>query len=530
MNTPCTSFPALIAIPTFAAVVAMTVATAAGAELTSWTGARFSGSGNCTFCHDSGGGALVDGSGASVSITEDWRGTMMSHAFQDPLWQAVVEAETLERPDLREVIQGTCQTCHAPMSRHERRVEGKPVQDLVQARTDPLAWDGVSCTVCHQIQPGNLGRPESFSGGYEIDASRRIFGPYEEPFSMPMQRHVDYTPVFSAHVGESGLCATCHTLHTPMPGAEGRFPEQTPYLEWQASGYAQAGKHCQDCHMQRVEEPIRVSIRPPWLDPRRPFWRHQFVGGNAFMLGLFRDAHRTLEPNGTPQTLEAGMRRAREQLAHAARVEVSGTREGTALTLGVRVVNLAGHKFPTGHPYRRAWLHVRVTDARGRKVFESGAVDADGDLAGVGTGFLPHQDILTRPEQVQIYESVMGNAEGQRTYGLLSARTYLKDNRIPPRGSPARPEGDIAIRGEAVQDANFHAGGNGEDQVTYRVDTGRARGPFQVAVGLRYQSVPPESVAWLRSVRGTASKGFTRLYRRADKTPETVSETAVTVE
>ena len=38
----------------------------------------------------------------------------------------------------------------------------------------------------------------------------------------------------------------------------------------------------------------------------------------------------------------------------------------------IRDRNLAGHKFPTGHPYRRAWLHVRVSDPAGRVLFESG--------------------------------------------------------------------------------------------------------------------------------------------------------------
>lgn len=504
------------------------------AELTSWTRGVFSGSGNCTFCHDTGGQALRDAAGGSVSITGDWRGTMMAHAFRDPLWQAVMEAETVARPDLKGFIEDKCETCHAPMARTQKHRDGKGLLGLAEAKGDPLAWDGVSCTLCHQIQPGNLGRPESFSGGYEIHATRKIFGPYEDPLTMPMQRHVDYTPEHGRHMADSGLCATCHTLHTPILGAggkvEGKFPEQTPFLEWQASAYPRAGKHCQDCHMQRVDEPVRISVRPPWLEARQPFWRHQFVGGNAFMLRLLADGSRTLEPNGNPEDLESAIRRAREQLGHAAQLEATARQEDSHLALEVRVTNLTGHKFPTGHPYRRAWLHVRVEDARGRVVFESGAPGRQGELPGVGDGFLPHHDTITRPTQVQVYESVMGDEGRRRTYGLLSARTYLKDNRIPPRGFPARPEGELAVVGEAADDSDFNAEGGGSDRVTYRIEAEQARGPFHATVALLYQAVPPESVAWLRSVRGEASETFTRLYRKADKTPETIRRIRVAVD
>jgi hypothetical protein len=501
--------------------------------LTDATSTLFSGSANCAVCHDQWGRGLTDKQGRDVSIVVDWRATMMAHSFKDPLWRAVMETEVEEQPKLKGFIENKCQTCHAPMAFTQARHDGVPEISLEKAKSMPLAADGVSCTVCHQIQAGNLGLATSFTGHFEIKGTREIFGPYDDVFTGPMQNHVNYTPKLGTHVQDSKLCATCHTLFTPILDADGRvtgqFPEQVPYLEWRNSDYAERGKHCQDCHMPRLDEPIKISSRPPWLKPREPFWRHQFVGGNAFMLSLLKDHAAALQSNADPAQFEQTIAQTRRQLEKAATVAVEGRREGDALSLRVAVENLTGHKFPTGHPYRRAWLHVTARDAARRVVFESGATDKDGRIRdGAGDTGL-HHDVITRAEQVQIYEAVMGNQDGQSTRSLLRAATYLKDNRLPPHGF--RPDGpeyaQTAIRGAAAQDPNFNEGGSGRDEVTYRIDLGSAVGRLVVEVELLYQSVPPEAVVRLLKGRGPAAKEFTRLYGRAQRRPEVVHQARI---
>jgi len=230
--------------------------------------------------------------------------------------------------------------------------------------------------------------------------------------------------------------------------------------------------------------------------------------------------------------LRAMAEQARQQLRRAARLQMAGTRESDRVVLRVTVENLTGHKFPTGHPYRRAWLHLRVSDAAGRTLFESGATGRDGQLRAGADDYMPHFDVITQPDQVQIYEAVMGDMAGQITHSLLCAANYLKDNRLPPHGF--RPDGPehshTAIRGAAAQDPNFNADGSGSDEVTYRISVSPASGPLVAEVELLYQSVPPEAVAHLLHSRGPAAKEFMKMYSTADKRPEQVHQARVITE
>jgi hypothetical protein len=191
----------------------------------------------------------------------------------------------------------------------------------------------------------------------------------------------------------------------------------------------------------------------------------------------------------------------------------------------VGVENLTGHKFPTGHPYRRAWLHVRVSNARGRTLFESGATDKSGAIMGLRDGHAPHHDLITRPEEVQVYQSVMADRTGVATWSLLRGVSYLKDNRIPPKGFTALgPDAAvIAVLGGAGSDANFNAEGSGRDEVCYRLELSET-GPLTVQVELLYQSVPPESVERLLKAKDPAAKAFSKRYQRQSNRPEVVRQ------
>src|SRR5262249_52347760 len=130
--------------------------------------------------------------------------------------------------------------------------------------------------------------------------------------------------------------------------------------------------------------------------------------------------------------------------SQAATIRVDGVRvESGRLLADVVVENTGGHKLPTAYPARRAWVHFVVRDRGGRVLFESGALRPDGSVEGNDNDadaakFEPHYLEVRSADQVQIYESILGDANGRVTTGLLTATQYLKDNRLLPRGFDKR--------------------------------------------------------------------------------------------
>jgi hypothetical protein len=266
-----------------------------------------------------------------------------------------------------------------------------------------------------------------------------------------------------------------------------------PFLEWRHSAYRNE-QSCQQCHMPPVVGmDDSVPITAVLGRPRPGVRRHVFVGGNFFVLGMLNRYRTELAVEALPQELTAVASRTRELLAQAARVAVEPREtSGGRLAADVVVTNLNGHKLPTAFPSRRAWLHVTVRDSTGTVVFESGAITPAGRIMGNDndddrTRYEPHYREITRPDQVEIYESILVDSKGVVTTGLLSGVRYIKDNRLLPRGFDKRTAGpDIAVIGDAASDPAF-AGGT--HRVRYSIEVARAHGPFRIEAELWYQPI-----------------------------------------
>ena len=489
----------------------------------------------CIACHSD----LTDDGGRDVSIGHDWRSTMMAHAARDPYWQASVRRETIDHPALAEEIEDTCATCHMPAARATARASGEPgrvFDHLVPGAPGvQAAMDGVNCAVCHGIAHEGLGERESFDGGFRIDpgvdGSPAAFGPFEVDAGLRRIMHSasGVVPTQGTHVQSSELCATCHTLFTRPAGEHGSndlFPEQVPYLEWRQSAYSPE-KTCQSCHMPVAGPAPIASVLG---EPREGLSRHQFRGGNAFMLRLL-DTYRSELGVTAPSE---DLRRAADATEHHLRTQTAELsvarlhRYSDRLVFDVRIGNLAGHKLPTAYPSRRAWLHVAVRASDGITLFESGSLGPDGSISGNdndrdGDRYELHYAEITSPDQVQIYEPIIVDGRDRVTTGLMHAVRYAKDNRLLPTGfnkGSATPE--TAVRGRAAVDDDF---AGGADTVRYRVLLHPDIDSATVSVRLMFQTIGYRWAENLAPYDTRETARFTRYYRaNADRSAIPLAE------
>jgi len=516
------------------------------AEDDSFTTSHFSGSGNCAQCHD----GLTDTAGDDVSIVKDWGASMMANSTKDPFWQAKVATELDRNPNLSTVINDTCTKCHAPMANYEITKVQKDEITLfgpggILAPGHALhdaGMNGVSCTVCHQIEDdATLGTLSGSSGNYKINDSKTIYGQFSNITSQPMINNTGYTPTYSAHISDSAVCATCHDLKTPYVDAggtvltttpESEFPEQMPYTEWQNSEFDDAGSNpqsCQDCHMPKTSS--IVANRPGGLGVKDGFAKHQLVGANTTMLTLLKNNAEQLDV--TSSNMDASISRAREMLQSAVDVELlSASVNNGVLEAKVKVQNNSGHKSPSGYPSRRMWLNFKLTDSNNNVIFESGRVNANGSIVGAdndadATVFEPHYDLISSADQVQIYEPVMGDSDSNLTYTLLRGAQYLKDNRLTPKGfDKFSVPSDVDVRGLAFDDANFN---QGSDEVTYRIPVS-VTGDIKINVSLNYQTI---GYGFLQDLYGDDHleqvKTFKALYDAQSLKYEQIASTQATI-
>ena len=490
-------------------------------------GTHFQTSDRCVACHN----GLTTSTGEDISIGVNWRTSMMGNAGRDPYWMAGVRREMIDHPAATALIQDECSICHMPMMRYEAKLAGGEGEAFAHLPPDSgklgdrLADEGVSCTVCHQITDVNLGTRASFVGGFKVDektaaGERHIYGPFEvdKGHTTIMHSSSAFRPMEGKHIRTSELCATCHTLITQALDAQGKvigeLPEQVPYQEWLHSDYKET-RSCQSCHMPVVKE--KVPMTGVFGEPREGFARHTFVGGNFFMQRILNRFRNDLSVAASPQEMDAAANRTIAHLqSEAARVDVQSVevRNGLLAAL-ISVENLGGHKLPTAYPSRRAWLHVTVRDRDGRAMFESGALSANGSIQGNDNDedanrFEPHHAEISRPDEVQIYETVMAAPDGRLTTGLLTAVRYVKDNRLLPRGFDKRTaDADIAVHGEAEADPDFSGG---SDRIRYSVATGDAQGPFQVEAELWYQPIAYRWAMNLKSYNAAEPQRFVGYY------------------
>ena len=500
------------------------------------TSTYFATSGVCAGCHgyDPNGLAMVDSNGSDINVTDQWRSTLMANSAKDPFWRAKVSHEVSVNPGHQLDLEEKCTSCHAPAGHFNEKFYGNGYS-MAQLYTDTFGLDGVNCVSCHMQGPDSVG--QFFSGDLRYNRDKTVWGPYQNPFQGPMSSFVKFDVEYGPHIEKSELCASCHTLITQTVDLSGsytggEFVEQATYHEWKNSIFSQTGVECGSCHMPRTDQNVIIAANYAFLAPRRPYGYHDLVGGNTFMLDLMKLFKNQLDIRATASQLDTTRAKSLNLLQnHTALIDVAQKAvQGDTSVFEIRIQNLTGHRFPSGFPSRRAFLQVIVESGNGDTVFTSGLWNSDFELTNLSTPFEPHYNVIYRPDQVQVYELVMGDVNGNVTTVLERADIALKDNRLVPEGfSKSHLSYDttkIAGGADADADFNFENGqeGSGTDQLDLKIPTQAISNGFVVNVRLYYQTIPPEWLSELSAFSTADIDTFLSMYDQVNNTPILVAE------
>jgi nitrate/TMAO reductase-like tetraheme cytochrome c subunit len=279
---------------------------------------------------------------------DEWSKSAHAHAMRDPVFQALVTRAGAEAPDKR----AFCVSCHSNVGTAAQAIDA----DYTFATLPDLVMEGVTCESCHRVQSV---RPSVGNAGHELDPSGPMQGSVYAGDDSP-----GHDTEKSTVLGAAELCGSCHDVRADELALE------QPYEEWTSGPARDEGQVCIDCHMPGGygESAPNYGLEP------RPIRRHTFLGPGALMW---------LSELSEAEALEV-RHEVEEQLAHSLHIELSvpaAALGSSRTTLRVLLENtVRGHRFPTGSAFfRELWVRLRVSDATGRLVFDSGDADIRGE-------------------------------------------------------------------------------------------------------------------------------------------------------
>ncbi|MEN8168349.1 MAG: hypothetical protein ABFR65_12865, partial [Pseudomonadota bacterium] len=161
----------------------------------------------------------------------------------------------------------------------------------------------------------------------------------------------------------------------------------------------------------------------------------------------------------------------------------------------------------------------------------------DGSVVGIGLDedperidYEPHYDKITGQGQVQSYEPIMMDSDGDVTHTLLRAAGYVKDNRLLPSGfdkeSVSTDVPDVQVAGAAMNDDDFIGG---SDVVKYRISN-IGSSNLTITAELQYQAL---SYGHLQNLFADADlpevARFQRMFKSAAIRVETIASDSMSV-
>lgn len=343
--------------------------------------------------------------GCHPDIYNQWKGSMHSNSYNDPVYQALW---LLAENELSGNVRNLCAGCHTAIGTVSQEIKF----ENGKFETSEIAKEGVTCDMCHTITDVRIkisptGLPQNAS--FVISPGNVKRGPYKDSES-PYHK----TAYSELHT-KSEFCGSCHNVFHPVTN----FHIENTYTEWKFSVYAQKGIQCQDCHMVPVEvaiktaktlkKPEKLPGKPCTTGPNRDYmYTHEFVGGNAVITKIM----------GSQKHADMAILR----LQNAAELEVKFEKDKTGLgNINVRVINeTAGHNLPTSlTEVREMWLEIIVKDKKGNIVYQSGVLDKDGNI----------------PDGTEVFNAYAVDEMGKHTVKPWEIARFEYNNTIPPKGS-----------------------------------------------------------------------------------------------
>lgn len=351
---------------------------------------------------------------------EGWRGSMHSHAWNDPIFQAEFK-KGLKATDGK--IFNLCAGCHSPIGVLTGTAKwNKETNELTNSEKGAR---GVTCDVCHSIAGAvpltDTITSEHGNGSHIIDTATHIkYGPLKN--SKSPYHQTQYSELHT----KANLCASCHNIIHPVNGT----PIERTYDEWRVSPYAQNKIVCQDCHMNSVEVAIEIAKtlkRPEELEKfnlggkastlgvtdHSVVHPHEFVGGNTVVTQM-------LEPNSLRKRKHTEIAKKRLQNAAELKVDLTQRKDGL-FNLNVDVYNVgAGHNIPTSlTQVRHIWIEATVSNEQGEVLFETGKLNSHNDLD---------------EDKTVIFRTWTVDADGNDTHDPWAINHLVRDTTIPPKG------------------------------------------------------------------------------------------------
>jgi hypothetical protein len=369
----------------------------------------------------------------------EWKSSMHAYAFVDPVFFAMHERGQNETNGKLDQF---CTKCHSPIA----SLTGETPPFFNRAALSPISQQGVQCDVCHTITKIN----NTANADFELTPGNTKYGSIANPAANGFHQSA-----FNAEFDRSRFCGACHDVRNDF----GVLVEET-YSEWNRAALAGMSFDCQDCHM-----PFYAGQAATNGPQRDKVHRHYFAGVDVPLIDF---------PGAALQR-----QMAEELLQKSAELSVAPPETvaaGATLKLAVTVANRyqgvfsAGHSLPSGvTAERQMWIAVSARDQNGRVLYQSGQLDANGDLMDHHSALDPNADA-----DLTIFRQVMRDGNGKEVLFFWQAQT-VENNLIPPLAErtanyeiklPANLSGEITLavtlRFRALQPYFLRALGLGE--------------------------------------------------------------------